>query len=163
MNIVPVVDIPIGQDVPLDNLFKVYDVCKQLQALCEQEHGVGIAAVQAGIPWKLFLVRFPDGNFGYFLNCDFESVGEENILHIEGCLSLRNSKGKLRTFEVERHAHIKVSGLQLVRKENDLVAEPLTDYFVDGFSAAVFQHEIEHQKGILISDIGKEIEISKVE
>lgn len=162
MNIVPVPEIPLATDVPAENLFKVYDICKQLQALCEQEGGVGIAAVQAGIPWKLFLVKFADSTFGYFVNCEYKPIGEDKILHIEGCLSLRTSKGKLRTFEVERYRNIEVSGHQLVQEENDLVLKPLADYFVDGFYAAVFQHEIQHQQNILISDIGKEVEITRL-
>ncbi len=162
LKIVPVADIPLGKDVPLDSLFKVYDVCMQLQRLCEEENGVGISAVQAGIPWKLFLVRFSDGTFGHFLNCYFEPVGDNKILHIEGCLSLRNSKGKLRSFEVERFEQVKISGFRLVQTEDDLDLEELKDYFASGLYAAVFQHEIQHQIQITIDQIGKEIEVNRI-
>lgn len=167
LKIVPVDEIPEATDVPLDNLFKVYDICMQLQELCLKEGGIGLAAVQAGIPWKLFIIKHPfdsetTESFGFFVNCDFEPLAESKILHIEGCLSLRSPKGKLRTFEVERYDNIKINGFRLSKIENDLELIPLVDYSVVDFSAAVFQHEIQHHQGILISDIGTEIEINRV-
>lgn len=38
------------QDVPMDNPIEVLKVCQNLQILCEKENGIGISAVQAGIP-----------------------------------------------------------------------------------------------------------------
>ncbi|RDJ35273.1 MAG: hypothetical protein DWQ19_10690 [Crenarchaeota archaeon] len=170
MNIVSVADIPKGEDVPMDNLFKVYNVCMQLQALCEQENGIGIAAVQAGIPWRLFLVKlkkFPDkedseSHYEYYLNCDFQPKSPDKVLHIEGCLSLKTPKGKLRLFEVERYKSIEVNGYRLVIKEDELDVEHLVNYNVTGFYAAVFQHEIQHADQITIDQIGKEKEFSRV-
>jgi peptide deformylase len=167
LKIVPVDEIPVADDVPLDNLFKVYDICMQLQELCLKEGGIGIAAVQAGIPWKLFIIKTPfdfetKESFGFFVNCDFEPQDEVKLLHIEGCLSLRTSKGKLRSFEVERYCNVKINGFRLVKTENDLELVPLTEYLVSDFSAAVFQHEIQHHQGILISDIGTEVEINRI-
>jgi peptide deformylase len=91
LSIVPVSDIPSLdkiEDVSLDNLMETYKTCLQLRELCEQESGIGIAAVQTGIHQKLFLVNFCAANkkYGYFINCKYEPDGEDKMLHIEGCL-----------------------------------------------------------------------------
>lgn len=160
MKIVPVSEIPAIhqiQDVPTENLMDIYKVCLSLRHLCDKEHGVGISAVQTGLPWKLFVIKFTD-SYGYFINCEYTPLDEEKILHLEGCLSLKTKKGQLRTFEVERYSSILVNGYQL--KDNQkLVLEKLNNYSVSGFYSAVFQHEIQHHLGILISDIGKEMKI----
>jgi peptide deformylase len=163
LNIVPVADIPLGENLVISNssktLFEIYKTCMQLQVLCVLEKGVGISAVQAGLPMKLFLVRYPQDNFRYFINCTFSPADEEKMTHLEGCLSLVNSKGQLRTFEVQRYKKIVVSGYELIDQQNELVLKVLEDYYVEGFFAAVFQHEIQHDQGILISDIGTEVDI----
>lgn len=103
-------DIDEISDVPLDDLIKVYKTCQELQVICERENGIGISAVQVGIPWKLFLVKgdgscplIPAGEYGYFLNCSYEKdTDDKQVVSIEGCLSIRSSEGQLRLFEVKR-------------------------------------------------------------
>ena len=159
LEIVPVEQIPLGQIVDLEksNLTNVYKTCLQLKELCERSAGIGIAAVQAGIPLNLFLVKYPTG-YSYFANCSYRPASEEKILHLEGCLSLVTPTGRMRTFSVERYKNILISGFQILDK-SELVCKQLTDYSVSDFYAAVFQHEADHQNGILISEIGTEVEI----
>lgn len=168
MNIVEESKIPSVEaitDVPLDNLVEVYKICQQLQELCEKENGLGISAVQAGIPWKLFLIRgdgtcplVPEGKFGYFINCSYEkATGSEQVLSLEGCLSLRSPEGRLRSFQVNRHKDIILCGKQLIIDANYKVIEITDTLLTLNQQGIVFQHEIQHHEGILISDIGKEI------
>ncbi len=151
-------------DVPMEDPIKVLKVCQKLQELCEKEHGIGISAVQVGIPWKLFLVRgdgtcplVPDKEFGYFINCSYEAVtNTEQVVSLEGCLSLRSEDGRLRSFQVNRYKDIVIKGFQLLTSDSILFKEfsiPIS-FMQEGI---VFQHEIDHHLGILVSDIGKEL------
>jgi peptide deformylase len=150
-------------DVPLDNPVVVYKTCQDLQQLCEQEKGIGVSAVQVGIPWKLFLVRgdgscpfIPRGEFGYFVNCDYKPVeGTEQVMSLEGCLSLRTADGRLRSFQVPRHQNVRVTGQRLLVDQMKFVDVDYTLSFKE--EGIVFQHEIDHHLGVLVSDIGKEL------
>lgn len=156
-SIVPVSDIPKGEDVPTDNLIEVFRVCTQLERICHDKEGVGLSAVQVGIPWKLFVTLHKGRHFRYFLNCDYAGVGEKKK-SIEGCLSLRTSDGSLRRFELDRFDTIKLTGQELVVTDKGLELKQLDDT-VGGFEAIVCQHEIDHHRNVLISDIGVEIEL----
>ena len=157
-------------DVPLDNLVEVYKVCQQLQELCEKENGLGISAVQAGVPWKLFLIRgdgtcplVPEGKFGYFINCSYEAVTEaQQVISLEGCLSLRSPEGLLRSFQVTRHDLILICGKQLII-DNDYKLIDLNNTLSLNQQGIVFQHEIDHNfsRDKMIDKIGKEIFVWK--
>lgn len=151
-------------DVPLDNLAKVYGICQELEQVCERENGIGISAVQVGIPWRLFIVKgdgtcplVPKGKFRYFVNCSYEPVTEERVVSLEGCLSLRSSDGRLRSFHVERYKEVFLNGhiLTLDKDLNLILLKQKRLLFCE--QGVVFQHEIEHSVPILISEIGKEI------
>lgn len=166
MQIVTVEQIPVLnqiKDTPVDNLIEVLKTCQELQILCDKEKGIGISAVQAGIPWKLFLIK-GDGTcplvnknkFGYFINCTYEPLDNERLVSLEGCLSIRSSDGRLRSFQVERHKNIKLYGFKL-DVDNGLKLKEINEEISVEQQGVVFQHEIDHHKGVLISDIGKEI------
>lgn len=162
-NMIPSKDII--TDVPLDDPVKVYNTCLGLREVCEKESGIGISAVQVGVPWKLFLVKgdgtcplVPKGQYGYFVNCEYEPITEEQVVSLEGCLSLRSPDGRLRSFQVKRHSIIRLFGFRLVIGDSlqfESVDYPL-DYTQEGI---VFQHEIDHNYGQdrLISKIGQEV------
>jgi len=148
------------KDVPLDNPIEVYKLCREMEDICEREEGIGLSAAQLGVPWKLFVMKsngfplVPKGEYGYFVNCDYEATTTEQVVSLEGCLSVRSQDGQLRLFQVKRYTKIKLYGYILDNK--------LRFFHVDcdaGFSdqAVVLQHEIDHHRGILISDLGEEI------
>lgn len=56
MQIIPVEEIPKAEDVPLDNLMKIYKVCLDMEKICLD--GIGLACPQVGLSWKLFIVRY---------------------------------------------------------------------------------------------------------
>lgn len=161
-------DIPTSDQIKsmtLDDLVDVYKVCQDLKELCIKENGIGISAVQAGIPWKLFLVKgngscplVPKGQFGYFVDCEYEPLSDEKTLSLEGCLSLKSPDGNLRFFQVERFQKIRVFGYRLIL-DSYISCEEL-DVSLDMHEGGIiFQHEIDHQLGPegLISAKGKEI------
>jgi peptide deformylase len=150
-------------DVPLDDLLEVYKVCRKMEVCCDINHGIGLSAVQVGIPWKLFLVKLDGSSFdikrrkyGYFVNCEYEPVGQNKVKSMEGCLSLMNQNGQQRFFVVERWEKVRVKGF-ILSDESKLMLEDV-DLEIDVHKqGVVFQHEIDHHRGVLISDIGNEI------
>ena len=163
--IVPVLDIPDGEIVPTDNLLDIFRLVVQMEQICTEQSGIGLSAVQVGVPLNLFIVQRDDA-YEYYLNCEYEGIGEKHP-SVEGCLSLRDKEGKLRRFEVQRFASVKLKGQQLKVSAGNGNCGNLTDALKienierveNGLYAVVMQHEIDHQLGILISDFGKEVEI----
>ena len=125
-----------------------------MQVICEREKGIGLSAVQVGIPLNFFIIKFVNV-YRYFVNCNYKPISEDKEQYIEACLSIKNADNKLRCFEVNRFKNVLVKGKELVSEPTleikDFEYNP-TDYY-----KTVFQHEIDHRYGILISDIGKEI------
>lgn len=160
LEIVPIDKIPVAEDVPLDNLMSIYKTCLDLQDACEVGDGVGLSAVQVGIAWKLFVVRY--GNkFSYFVNCTYEPLVDprlRTLQSIENCLSLRKEDGSFRSFLVNRYPKIKVVGKSLVIGEYPAIHDVDLRLDNDKYSV-IFQHEIDHQEGVLINDIGEEREV----
>jgi len=140
-------------DVPLDDPMKVYKVCLEMQKICEENEGIGISSVQVGIPWKLFIIKADDnsGNYDYFANCVYEpTYDSKRIVSLEGCLSLRSEDGRLRQFQVERFDHINILGFKFTLDDFNFI--PFKASIDASRQGVVFQHEIDHQLGVLISD-----------
>jgi peptide deformylase len=160
MEIVAANKIPKAIDTPLNDLIKIYNTCLEMQVVCIRENGVGLSAVQVGIPWKLFIIRKDNTNlFDFFVNCEYFPIADSSkFLSTEGCLSLRNKNGKLRRFVIERYDKINLRGKKLIAgQKNPELVEINATY--DGVSGIICQHETDHHFGILISDKGKEINL----
>ena len=147
--------IPKGEDCPLNDLAFLYKLAFEMEKVCEREDGIGLSAVQVGVPFKFFIVKFDKG-YRYFINCEYDGIDDIKEKSVEGCLSLKDALGKLRYFEVERLTNVRITGKELLTHQG-LAVCAFADCPKD-FYRIVFQHEIDHQHGILISDIGKEIE-----
>lgn len=144
MEIVKISEIPNKvDDVPLDDP-KVREICLAMLDVCRRYRGIGLSAVQVGIPWKLFVVFLGEDRFSFFANCEYDGIGEKHK-SLEGCLSIPN-----RYFLVDRYRHIRLTGHILTKNGFEPFAWDLED------RPAVFQHEVDHQRLILISDIGIE-------
>ena len=143
----PVIDTP-------ENLVEVYKVFLQMCQLCSDAGGIGLAAIQVGLPWRFFVAQSPDGTYQGYINCDYTPVGEDKESSVEGCLSIKKG-GELRFFEVQRFVFVRVTGELLTE---DLRKVPL-DRVLIGLYSNVCQHEIDHSLKILISDIGQEIHV----
>jgi len=170
MKIIPVNEIPKDvQDVPLDDPMSVYKTFLRMEHVCSILNGVGLSAVQVGIPWKMFITPRPDEGesiqqkFDWYVNCDYEPVDWNfNVAKnrsLEGCLSIKKENGELRRFFVERYPKVKVKGKKLIADASKPIFKDVDFVPESEIAAVIFQHEIDHQKGILISDIGKEIDI----
>lgn len=128
-----------------------------MQVLCTAENGVGLSAVQCGLPFNFFIASHDGKTFRTFANCLYSSE-EEKLDSLEGCLSIKNSSGKLRRFILKRFPKIRLIGLEIFTNDPIRPVREINEEF-SGLFAVVLQHEIDHNKGILISDIGKEVEV----
>ena len=159
LHLVPKESIPIAQDVPTDDLMSIFRLAAKMEKVCVDGQGIGLSAVQVGIPWKFFIVQ-KGRQFEYYVNCVYEGIGDKQK-SIEGCLSLRNADGTLKRYEVLRFEKIKIKGKQLKFSNSPSLILEDVNRTETGLYAVVFQHEIDHSFNIFISDFGKEIELSQ--
>jgi peptide deformylase len=159
MKIVPVDEIPSPEKVRKVFCFKeeyiaLYKEFLDMKELCIRLGGIGLSAVQIGKPKAMFVASI-SGKWRYFLNCEYQGQGQKQS-SIEGCLSLRTPAGTLRRFEVKRWEEVKINGQELIDSP-DLTVIKIEKVF-SGLNGVLMQHEIDHQLGVLISDIGEEID-----
>lgn len=111
--------------------------------------GVGLAAPQVGILRRIITLDDQEGLRGAFINPKIvEKDGEQ--VGPEGCLSVPGKQGT-----VNRANHIVVNYMDIDGEEKTLEAE--------GFTARIFQHEIDHLDGIIYTDLATEIHNIEVE
>ena len=106
-----------------------------LDELKKSEHGVGLAAIQIGIPIRVAIARI-NGEIHRLLNPEILEHSESKIMFPdEGCLSIPN-----KVVNTERYEWVKV--------KDEINGEKI----YKGFEAVVVQHEIDHMNGELITD-----------
>lgn len=110
----------------------------------QHELGVALAAVQIDQLYRVVVVRsnFDDKNdrsFQVFINPEIVKTEGELVEDYEGCLSIKDLYGK-----VKRYNKVKVKAIDINGREFRVTAE--------GFLARVFQHEVDHTKGIVFID-----------
>ena len=105
--------------------------------------GIGLAAPQVYVPWRLFVFHLPAERSGgesmsptAVINPELEFVGDEQVLRWEGCLSIPGLRAA-----VPRHVRIRYHGV-------DCDGRPVGGE-VDGLHANVVQHEFDHLNGVL--------------
>lgn len=105
--------------------------------------GVGIAAPQVGISRQLVAVQRLDKAgepFEFYVNPEIIYYSKDTVIGQEGCLSIPDRAG-----EVYRSTEI------VVRYRDELSFEWRQDT-VKAYTARIFQHEIDHLKGVLYTD-----------
>jgi peptide deformylase len=105
--------------------------------------GVGLAAVQVGVPLRLIVLDAAEEGEERqplaMINPEILSFGEEKRVYEEGCLSIPDVR-----VEIERPASVHVRFLDIEGRPQELKAE--------GLLATAIQHEIDHLEGRLIID-----------
>ena len=105
--------------------------------------GVGLAAVQVGVPRRLIVLDTAKEEEPrrplVLINPEILALGSELGLHEEGCLSIPDVR-----IEIERPASARVRYLDREGEPQELSAE--------GLLATAIQHEIDHLNGRLIID-----------
>lgn len=125
---------------------EVYEhlACRMIATVTDStQDGVGLAAPQVGLNRRVVAVmRFdkPGYPFEVYPNIYIEYYSEETQTGPEGCLSIPGPAG-----EVERSQQI------IIRYTDPATLSTVRDT-VDGYTAVIFQHEVDHLEGILFTD-----------
>lgn len=137
---VEVKDIKAGKFRPL-----IDDMIETMHAY----EGVGLAGPQVHLPLRIFVFEVEEKvakrrgiakvGAGVMFNATYEPVGSETITDWEGCLSVPFLGG-----EVARYKKIRIKGI-------DHDGEP-AEAEIEGFTARIFQHEIDHTDGHVYLD-----------
>lgn len=104
--------------------------------------GVGIAAPQVGVSRNIIWVqRFDKENepFEVYFNPVILSKSAETVTRDEGCLSIPDCRGPVERPNVIQISYVNQKGAQMTET-------------VEGFTARIFQHEIDHLNGVLYTD-----------
>lgn len=137
---------------PIDLSPNVVEVAQRMIELMYEAKGIGLAAPQVGLPWRLFVVDVPapekttnsdtliatNGPVVY-LNPELSEPGRALEPCEEGCLSLPDLVG-----DVIRPNEISITATNLQGQRNTNHAA--------GLLARCWQHEYDHLDGILIID-----------
>lgn len=140
---------PVGQ--PTDN---VREVAHKMLEIMRQEEGIGLAAPQVGVPWRMFVCLIPadpkadplpehikehtDGQPLVCIDPVLSPVGGLESIE-EGCLSLPDIRGQVN----RQHA--------VVMEATNLDGERFEVQAV-GLLARCIQHEVDHLDGVMIID-----------
>ena len=148
-----------AEDVPVERIstpeFK--ELVKTMIETMRHAPGVGLAAPQIGIPWRVIVLedraellvslkeeerrereREPFAT-RVFVNPVLRPIGEDRVMFFEGCLSVKGFVGL-----VERAREVEVKGL-----DEHGVAQT---WHVKGWPARILQHEVDHLDGTLYID-----------
>lgn len=121
------------------------EIVEKLQAtLSNISTGVGLAAPQIGIPYRIFLG--PENKV--FINPEIQLKGSTDM-GTEGCLSIPGIYAK-----VERNRKVKVKWFDENWEEHEQQFR--------GFEGVIVQHEFDHIDGINFVDKLNEVELAKV-
>ena len=112
--------------------------------------GVGLAAPQVGVPWRVIVIGMPGEEDFVLINPEVVRRSGERLV-TEGCLSVPGYFG-----EIQRAQRVTVKGKDLSGKETRIKAEELL--------AQALEHEIDHLNGVLYIDhLGSSDKLHKVE
>ena len=131
------------------NSLEMQNIVKDMVDTLEQAGGIGLAAPQIGIPFRIVVIKIPKEESDHhiaaevplsiFINPVLTILGDEEAAHWEGCLSVPGMRGL-----VSRPQHLKL--------QYSTLEEELNELEVKGFLATVLQHECDHLDGILYID-----------
>jgi len=133
---------------PIDTVDEaVRAVARRMIELMHEAEGVGLAAPQVGVPWRLFVTQPPEdvrdhepfGPGRVYINPALDIVSKELEVREEGCLSLPNIR-----VDVRRPSAVTITAQDL---EGRTFSETRDDLM-----ARVWQHEFDHLNGVLIID-----------
>ena len=127
---------------PIDQVTEeVRAVAHRMLTLMHEARGVGLAAPQVGLSWRLFVVNATGepGDDRIFINPVLADPSPETHVREEGCLSIPGVHADItRPIAITIHA-LDERGERFSLTSNDL-------------DARVWQHEMDHLDGVLILD-----------
>lgn len=119
---------------PMDNL----RLAQNLFQLMLKENGIGLAANQAGINIRLF-VMYVDKEAFHCFNPEILEFGTVSVVAKEGCLSF---PGEFCQIDRPDYIKVKFSNARGIYQERDFT----------GLASRCFQHELDHLNGVTMYD-----------
>lgn len=119
---------------------RLADVVSRMFEIMYEAKGLGLAAVQAGLNWRLFVTNTtgqPDGQRVY-INPEILQM-EGTVERDEGCLSFPDLYAPLTRAQYCKIRAIDLTGSAFEEEATDLLAR-------------AWQHEMDHLNGVLICD-----------
>jgi peptide deformylase len=102
--------------------------------------GLGLAAPQVGLPWRMFVTNVPEEKkTKVYINPSLSNFGKDTDVYEEGCLSLPGVH-----VEIPRPTSATLTAIDLEGNQVSVASA--------GFAARVWQHEFDHLNGVLIID-----------
>jgi peptide deformylase len=122
-------------------------IANKMVKTCLMDGGCGLAAPQIGIFKRMFIIQNQQNKneFKLYVNPSFKKRNEHKTGMDEECLSVPGRK-----FCIIRPTTIEASYWAF---ENGVMTNFVE--VLDGFSARVFQHELDHLNGLSITDLFK--------
>lgn len=130
---------------PVADVNEVKTLVEDMAETMYASNGAGLAAIQIGVPKRVFLVDAPIAGLGeqdpplVFINPEILSLSEETETTDEGCLSFPEIY-----VPIARSIRAKVRALDLSGQPFEIEGE--------GLFARAMQHEYDHLSGRLIAD-----------
>ena len=148
----------IAEEIPPRDIgsAKIQELIQEMLAIC-RGRGVGLAAPQIGVPYRMFVMMDDEEGMSDVAPADLAArertpfdqkvvinpvvtpAGNASALFFEGCLSVQGYRGLVR-----RWLAVRVQGLG-----GD--GEPV-DFVARGWQARIAQHEMDHLNGVLYVD-----------
>lgn len=118
--------------------FDPIEFSKEIMALLYEQNGLGLAANQVGVPYRIFAMRGAPENFVCY-NPKIVGYSKDEVVLEEGCLSYPGLLVKVKRPTMIRVRFTAPNG------------DTMTNQFI-GMTARVFQHEYDHLDGIRFYD-----------
>lgn len=119
----------------------VREVAERMLALMHEAAGVGLAAPQVGLPWRMFVANHTGerSDDRVYINPVLKQPGRYTDRAEEGCLSIPDVRAPIM-----RPLSVRIEAL-------DRTGGPIADE-ADDLRARIWQHEVDHLDGVLILD-----------
>jgi peptide deformylase len=125
------------------NTTELNDIINDMIKLCKEYNGVGLSANQVFVNKRMFVYLKENDSFGVVINPKVIVKKEFITHHAEGCLSIPD-----RFYEVKRAKTLVIEYLDRDGRKTVLKAPSKRVAFI-------WQHEIDHLDGILVSERAK--------
>lgn len=116
------------------------DVVDQMSDLMLEKNGIGLAAPQVGLPWRMFIIRTSETDIIPVVNPKIISHSNSVSTDKEGCLSFPNL-----VLSIKRPEEVRVS---YTAYDGEEVTVDLS-----GINARCLLHELDHINGVVFTDL----------
>ena len=154
MNIVEDVSILRQVSTTVESIEEAKDIIGKLEdTLAKYDNGIGLSAIQIGIPKRIFIMKTEEG-FLHFINPEKVSAEDEIFFYGEGCLSFPSIYLDTKRFCNYTIKHQLIEGDKFREQTLAFYYSPQSGEQSDGLLAIAVQHEMDHQEGKVLIDYG---------